>query len=156
MQKSNCIFTSSDYSSFCFFFLTSTIKLWLFSWLFCLICLYFAFEMCHNYCVSQIFIPMTNTWESNLKHRDGLFCFQVSVHGQLTLLLWAYKAESHGREFVSAKLLTSQPRTERNGIATTLQRYVYWYASSRRAPLTSSSLMLFVDWRSSHDSVLTS
>lgn len=131
MQKTNCIFTSSDYSNFCFFFLTSTIKLWVFSWLFYLICLYFVLEMSHNYCVSQIFIPVTSTWEQ-LKRRDSLFCFQVSVHGQLTLLLSAYKAESHGREFGRAKLLTSQPRTERNGIAATLQRHVYCYASSRQ------------------------
>lgn len=73
--------------------------------------------MCHNYCVSQIFIPMTNTRESNLNVDDSLFCCQVSVHGQLTLFLWA---ESRGREFGSVKLLTSQPRTEGNGIATTL------------------------------------
>lgn len=58
------------------------------------------------------------------------------------------KAESHGshdRDFGRAKLLTSQqPRTERNGIAATLQRHVYGYASSRQALLANSSLMLFV------------
>lgn len=107
MQRINCIFNSSDYSSFCFLSLTSTIEIWGFSWLFCLICLHFAFEMYHNCCVSQIFILVTNTLESNLKIEMVCFVYWFQF--------------SHDREFGRTKLLTSQqPRTGRNGIAAPL------------------------------------